>query len=490
MPSLRRRRMPAVGAAMAAAAVLIGAAPAPVCRDLGTGHPSEATAESVAPGLPSLGDGRATPPLPGFCRVTGTLRPVAGSRIGYELWMPSADAWTGRFQMVGNGGYSSTLPTAAMADALRRGSAVVATDTGHRGDDPDFARGRPESIVDWGWRSVHLTAIAAKSIVRRYYGRPATYTYFNGCSTGGHQAMTEAQRFPADFDGIVAGAPGSDRVRLNAAFLWQYLANHRPGQDDAPILGAGDLALLQRHSLASCKARIDPSDDWLADPLSCRPVPSALLCAPGRTTGCLTAEKVTAARAMYSGARDPRTGTQLTFPWLPGSETGWSGYWANPQKPDEPARANFWRVWAFDDPYWNWWHAAFARDLAATQARLSPIIDAQNPDLSRFRARGGKLLHYHGLVDPVVSPLDTLAYRSSVMRAMQLTPERLATWFRLFLVPGMGHCAGGPGFTAFDAQTAIEHWVENGRPPDALSTTSSRQPGRTRLLRPVGAPTS
>ena len=302
--------------------------------------------------------------------------------------------------------------------------------------------------------------------------------------------MMEAQRFPEDFDGIVAGAPGSDRVRLNAAFLWQYLANHRPGQDDVSILGAGDLALLQRHSLASCKARIDPSDDWLADPVSCHPDPSALLCTPGQKTGCLTAEKVAAARAMYSGARDPRTGARLTFPWLPGSETGWSAYWANPQKPDEPARANFWRIWAFGDAHWNWWQAAFAHNLAATQARLSLIIDAQNPDLSRFRALGGKLLQYHGLADPVVSPLDTLAYRSSVMRAMQLTPERLSTWFRLFLIPGMGHCAGGPGFTAFDAQTSIEQWVEDGRPPDALSTTSSRQPGRARPVRPVGAATS
>jgi feruloyl esterase len=274
-------------------------------------------------------------------------------------------------------------------------------------------------------------------------------------------------------------------VRLNAAFLWQYLVNHRTGRDESAILDADDLVLLQRHSLATCKARIDPSDDWLSDPLSCHPDPAALLCKLGQKTGCLTAEKVAAARKMYDGARDTRTGARLTFPWLPGSEAGWSRYWSDPQRPTEPARVNFWRIWAFGDPQWNWWNFSFTRDLPATASRLSPIIDASDPDLSRFRARGGKLLQYHGLADPVVSPLDTLDYRSQVMRAMRVSPDRLAQWFRLFLIPGMRHCSGGPGFTKFDAQSAIEQWVEHGQAPDTLRTTSSRRPGDVRLVRPM-----
>jgi feruloyl esterase len=164
------------------------------------------------------------------CHVTGELRPAAESRIGFELWLPTAAAWTGRLVMLGNGGYSSSVPLAAMMRELGRGSAVVATDTGHQGDDPDFARGRPQAIIDWGWRAVHLSAVAARTLATHFYGRAPHHRYFNGCSTGGHQALMEAQRFPRDFDGIVAGAPGAARVRLNAGFLWQYLSNHPRGR--------------------------------------------------------------------------------------------------------------------------------------------------------------------------------------------------------------------------------------------------------------------
>ncbi|RSV38818.1 tannase/feruloyl esterase family alpha/beta hydrolase [Sphingomonas sp. ABOLE] len=408
--------------------------------------------------------------LPAHCRVIGTLRPVQGSRIGYELWLPRS--WSGRLQMLGNGGYASALPEAAMAEGLARGSAVVATDTGHEGDDPDFARGRRQAIVDWGWRAVHETALAAKQLVARFYGRAAAHSYFNGCSTGGHQAMIEAQRFPRDFDGIVAGAPGSNRVRLNAAFLWQYLSNHRAGDDRAPILDRQDLKLLAAQSFALCRGANGkaagglPGDRWLNDPLQCRPDPAALLCRPGQTGGCLSAEKVAAVAKMRAGVSDAR-GAQVTFPWLPGSEAGWSAYWADPRQPSQPMRVNFWRVWAFDDPAWNWWRFSYARDLPAAMRRLSPVIDATDADLRAYRARGGRLLVYHGLADPVVSPLDTLTYR----RAMLARTGAAADWYRLFLVPGMGHCGGGDGPNRFDAQAAIERWVEQGQAPARLTGT-------------------
>jgi feruloyl esterase len=409
-------------------------------------------------------------PLPAHCRVIGTLRPVPGSRIGYELWLPRA--WSGRLQMFGNGGYASALPEAAMAEGLARGSAVVATDTGHAGDDPDFARGRRQAIADWGWRAVHETALAAKQLVARFYGRAAAHSYFNGCSTGGHQAMMEAQRFPRDFDGIVAGAPGSNRVRLNAAFLWQYLSNHRAGDDQTPILDKQDLQLLAAQSFALCRGANGkaagglPGDRWLNDPLQCRPDPTALLCRPGQTAGCLSVEKVVAVAKMRAGVRDAR-GAQVTFPWLPGSEAGWSAYWADPRQPSQPMRVNFWRVWAFDDPAWDWWRFSCARDLPAAMRRLSPVIDATDADLRAYRARGGRLLVYHGLADPVVSPLDTLAYR----REMRARTGAAADWYRLFLVPGMGHCGGGDGPNRFDAQAAIERWVEQGRAPARLTGT-------------------
>lgn len=421
-----------------------------------------------------------------LCQVQGTLHPVAGSAIGFELHLPPAARWTGRFQMLGNGGYSSTMPTAAMAQAVVRGSAVAATDTGHKGDDPDFAKGRPQAIVDWGWRAVHLTAQAAQQLTARYYGRPPAHRYFNGCSTGGHQAMMEAQRFPQDFDGIVAGAPGADRVRLNAAFLWQYLANHRPGDDAHPILDTAALALLADHSLASChsgkggRAGGLGSDTWLDDPLNCRPQPAALACRPGETKACLSPIQVAAAQAMYAGAPGGRGRTSLTFPWLPGSERGWASYWADPANPRQPARTNFWRIWALY-PAWSWWTWHTARDLPRVQARLSPIIDATNPDLRAFRRSGGRLLQYHGLADPVVSPLDTLAKRRAILRRTGGGDD----WTRLFLVPSMGHCGGGDGFTRFDAQAAIERWVEAGAAPDRLIAADAA--GRHRPLCPYPA---
>ncbi len=409
-----------------------------------------------------------TPAADGVCRVTGVLRPVPGSRIGVQLWLPPHAAWSGRMVMLGNGGYSSRMPIAAMREQLARGAAVVATDTGHDGDDPDFARGRPQAIADWGWRAVHLSAVAANRIATRYYGRAPRYRYFNGCSTGGHQALMEAQRFPNDFNGIVAGAPGAARVRLNAAFLWQYRANHAPGDDSRAILGPSELALLQRGSLAACRAANGGAagglaeDSWLNDPAACRFDPGVLACPAGRTDQCLSPVQVAAARAMVRGAVDPRSGAQVTHPWLPGSEAGWAAYLSDGGRP-QPARTSFWRVWAFADPAWSWWQFDFGRDLDRVRRTLSPVIDAVDPNLARFRAAGGKLLHYHGLGDPVVSPLDSMQYRARVAARMPT-----ADWYRLFLAPGMGHCGGGPGFARFDPQQAIEQWVEQGRAPDRL----------------------
>lgn len=471
------------GAALAALLASAASAAGPACEALSHADGS-VRAEAIAAGttIPG-GSGEGT--LPPYCRIRGVLKPEPGSRIGFELWLPDPERWTGRYQMLGNGGYSSTLPLGAMAQALARGSAAIATDTGHEGDDPEFARGRPQAIVDWGWRAVHLSALAGKKVVQQYYGRPAERSYFNGCSTGGHQGMMEAQRFPADFDGIVAGAPGSNRVRLNSAFLWQYLANH-PGRDGSrPVLDGNDLRLLAASSLLRCRAANGAaagglsSDKWLNDPLGCRPDPAILLCRAGGPSPCLSSEKVMAAQAMYAGARDPRSGRRVTFPWLPGSEPGWSGYWADPREPTQPARVNLWRFWAFDNPTWDWWSFDFRRDLRVAMSRLSPLIDATDPDLRAFRARGGRLLQYHGLADPVVSPLDTLAYRHAVLRRSGTRGE---DWFRLFLVPGMGHCSGGEGFNRFDAQAAIERWVEEARAPQQLLATNST--GTTRPLCP------
>lgn len=442
--------------------------------------------------------GPALPPvqLPAFCKVTAVASPEPGSRIGFELWLPDTD-WNRRLRMFGNGGYSSDLAYPAMARALAEGYAVTATDTGHDGDDPAFAIGRPQTIVDWGHRAVHETIVAAKAITHRHYGKPVRYSYFEGCSTGGHQAFQEAQRYPTDFDGIVAGAPGHNRTHLNAAFLWQFVQNRSRSAPGATILSPQKLRLLHEHALAQCRKRNgvtagSAQDSWIADPLACRFDPVVAACRSDASgADCLTPDEVAVARAMYSGTRNPRTGAVIYPPWLPGSEglgtpgfplPGWSLYWADPARPDQPARESFWRFWAFG-PAWQWQEFDFDRDMDAVDDRLAGTINAMSADLRRFAARGGKLLHYHGLADPVVSPWDSVDYFN---RVQEQAGDGRASFYRLFLAPGVGHCRGGPGPSDLATQPVIEAWVERGIAPDTL-TASGEGPDGSSIKRPLCA---
>ena len=216
--------------------------------------------------------------LPAFCRVHGVITPVEDLKVGFEVWLPDTD-WNGNIEMLGNGGYSSAISYPAMADQLKRGYAVVATDTGHKGDDPDFAAGRPEAIVDWASRAVHVSIDAAKSVVSAFYGQAARHACFWGCSTGGQQALTEAQRYPKDFDGIIAGDPGNNRTHLNAGFLWQFVKNHRSG-DLSVIVPPEKLALITDAVVKECRGEDGgaASDEFLTDPEACgfQPVRTAV----------------------------------------------------------------------------------------------------------------------------------------------------------------------------------------------------------------------
>ncbi|WP_068083272.1 tannase/feruloyl esterase family alpha/beta hydrolase [Novosphingobium rosa] len=400
------------------------------------------------------------------CRVSGHLHPVTGSDIGFALWLPAR--WNGRFLMLGNGGYASAMPLAQMARALAKGYAVAATDTGHQGDDPSFALGHPEAIVDWGWRAVHETARKAPSLTRAYYGRAPRWRYFNGCSTGGHQALSEAQRFPHDFDGLVAGAPGYDRVRLNAGFLWMFLSNHRRGDNLHPILGQSQLDLLARHALLRCGKH---GARWLDHPGACHADPGALLCRPRQHAACLTAEQVAAARAIYAGPHDERH-RPVFFGQAPGTERQWSLYWSDPRNGSIPMRASFWQVWAGEGQGWNWWTFSFGRDLDRARERLSATVDADSADLSALAAAGGKLLQWHGLADPVVPFADTLAYRARVRARM----GNVSHFYRLSLLAGVGHCGGGPRQAVVDMQKSMEAWVETGHPAREAPVMSRRLP--------------
>jgi feruloyl esterase len=425
-----------------------------------------------------------------FCKITGTIQPIAGSHIGFELWLP-AGAWNGKFEMVGNGGYSSSIDTRAMAALLAKGYAVAATDTGHQGDDPSFAEGHPEAIDDWAWRAVHVTATTAKAIATAFYGRAPAHSYFSGCSTGGQQALMEAQRFPADFDGIIAGDPGNDRTRLNLGFLWMFEKTHMP--DGRPILTADTLRLVNEAVLKACAGKDGgaPGDRFLTNPFACTFDPQSLRCAGADAPGCLSDAQVAAVAAVYAGARNPRTGAPLYYGWIRGSEAGegyvkalpgWSLYWADPQHPAQPARLSFWRDWVFHEAGWSAERFDFDHDADRLATELAPRIDAVNPDLSAFQAAGGKLIQYHGLADPVVPPMQSLAYA----RAVTARTPHAARFYRLYLVPGMLHCGGGEGPAVVDVQTALEAWVEQARAPQDLLGTKYAD-GRPVLQRPICA---
>ena len=291
--------------------------------------------------------GRAYEGLPSFCRVRGVATPVPGSEIEFEVWLPQK-GWTHRLHMVGNGAYSSNIYYAQMVARLRAGDAGVATNTGHQGSDLSFGIGHPERIVDFAHRAVHESVVAAKAITREYYGAAPKYSYFSGCSTGGYQGLAEVQRYPEDFNGVIAGAPGgNNRSHLNMAFLWNYLANHVPGDDQAPILSVSDLLLINQAVIRSCDSEDGVTDGVVNDPRRCHFKLQTLECRGADKTGCLTAAQIAAAQRIYSGPKDARNGMQI-YPGYPfGAEgvmsgpndrhPGWSAYWAS-EKGTEPDR--------------------------------------------------------------------------------------------------------------------------------------------------------
>jgi feruloyl esterase len=443
-------------------------------------------------GAAMVGAGPFTPPgsqtalnLPAFCRVEATARPTSDSEIKFEVWIPATDAWNGKFQGVGNGGYQGSISYTAMATALRRGYATASTDTGHTGDDVIFGQGHPEKVIDFGWRAIHVMTDTAKLIVRNGTGRFPDKSYFVGCSSGGHQAMSEAQRFPDDYDGIIAGAPANNRIRQTFGFMWSWSATHRA--DGSPIFDQASLALLTKSAVAACDARDGLKDDLIDDPRRCNFDPATLACTASSAAGsCLSAEQIEAAKKVYDGAKNPRTGEQIFTGWPRGSEgfgdaaiQGWRQYLIAPK---EPSRIGVFRYFLFHDPNWKLSSLDYDRDLTYAEERI-PHLAAVNPDLSPFKKSGGKLIMYAGWMDPVVPPQDNAAYYEAVARKMG-GYDKTRDFFRLFMAPGMGHCAGGPGPNQIDALTALENWVEKGVAPETLLATKSTG-GKVERTRPL-----
>jgi len=423
--------------------------------------------------------------LPAFCRVEATARPTSDSDIRFEVWIPPSEAWNGKFQGVGNGGYQGSISYAAMAAALRRGYATAGTDTGHTGDDVIFGQGHPEKVIDYGYRAVHVMTDTAKLVIRNATGRFAERSYFVGCSAGGHQALSEAQRYPDDYDGIVAGAPANNRIRQTFGFLASWLATHDAA--GAPLLSPAKLSLLTRSATAACDAIDGLKDGLIDDPRRCTFDPASIACkADADDAACLTPPQVTAAQRMYEGTKSPRTGALIYTGWPRGSEAfgdspnqGWRQYILDPK---EPSRAGVFKYFLFHDPNWDYRTIDWDRDLAYAEQQI-PHIAAVDTNLAPFKKSGGKLLVYTGWADPVVPPQTAVAYYEGVAKAMG-GPALTQDFFRMFMAPGMGHCAGGPGPNQFDAVGALEEWVEKGKAPTQLIATHSTA-GKVDRSRPL-----
>lgn len=416
------------------------------------------------------------------CKVTIRIWPAqlsssATSFVDVYLWLPAIENWNGRLLALGNGGYSPQLPLSQMTRYLNEGFAVAATDTGHKTETLDFVIAANERIDYWGRLAVQLLGHYAKEVLQAYYQQPARFSYFAGCSTGGHQALTAAQYYPTLFDGILAGAPGHNRVALNAAFLWLFQQSHN--QQGEQVLTKADLALLQQQVLAQCDARDGQRDGILSDPAQCQIDFAAFTCSETAATDCLSRDKITRIQALYAGPYDPVSQQQIYPGFLPGTEFvdqhGWSSYWHDAADAKQPARADFWRYWVFPERSWQPWQFDWHKDMLAAKAHLSARIDATKTDLSEFIQHGGKLLLFHGLADPVVSATDTLNYTTAVFTDTPLQTEDIAAAVQLYLIPGMAHCAGGSGVNQLDALPTLIQWVEQQQLPASLSGSRIEQ---------------
>ena len=412
--------------------------------------------------------------LPSFCRATAVLRPTPDSEIHIEVWLPDRAAWNGKYQAVGNGGWGGSVNTTDMAAALRRGYATSSTDTGHTGGSASFAPGHPQKLIDFGYRAIHEMTAAAKGLIASYYGNPPKLSYFQGCSSGGRQALMEAQRFPQDYDGIVAGATTNNWTAMMFGRIWVAQATlTRPEDYIQPEL----YPVIHRAVLDACPSHAGVLDD----PLSCHFDPAALTCKAGQTAGCLTPAQVRAAQRIYTPATNPRTGAVIFPPMERGSELVWNTLAGGPQ-PIKLAD-DYFRYVVFNDPKWNFRTLNFDSDVQRANAVDGGTLSAMNADLRPFVAHGGKLLQYHGWTDQQVMPENSIRYFEAVRAAVGGAAENA---HRLYLVPGMNHCGGGDGPSHFDMLTTLETWREQGKPPGTIPAAhvTDGKVDRTRNLCP------
>ncbi len=422
--------------------------------------------------------------LPPFCRVQGVSAPSSDSHIYFEVWLPSR-TWNGKFLSSGEGGYVGALNYTRLGldggldELLRRGYATTSTDTGHVSSDTWWAIGHPERIVDYFYRAKHLVTVAAKGLVKAYYGRPASHSYFNSCSNGGRQGFMEAQRYPDDYDGIVVGAPWNFQSHSNAGFVWNAQALSAAGA----AIPVAKLPAIAAAVLAQCDGFDGLVDGVIADPRRCPFIPATLACTGPETNSCLTPPQLVALEKIYKGPSNPRTGEAIFPGFEPGGENGWSSIVTNLSAAG--LGNGYFANIVFQDKTWDYSKFDFDKDMAYADMTAGVLGNAIDPDMSAAKRRGVKIIQYHGWNDQTLQPAYSPQWYETVARTMGGL-RRTQEFYRLFMVPGMTHCYFGPGATSFggvgqqippvrdaahDVQTALEAWVEHGIAPDGLIAT-------------------
>jgi feruloyl esterase len=406
--------------------------------------------------------------IPAHCRVQMVLKPTSDSLINMELWLPTQN-WNGKFMGVGNGGFAGSIQglTNEMPQALRLGYATAGTDTGHQEPGGNWAIGHPEKLIDFAYRSTHEMTLKGKQIVKAFYDQSAKYSYFKGCSTGGRMAVMEAQRYPDDYDGIIAGSLANRHIHMWTAGVARSieLSRHPEGS-----LTAEKAALVNQMVMTTCDTL---KEGFLNNPRQCKVDFSKLLCAAGKDDDtCLTAPQLKTVDTYYGGVKNSK-GELIFSGQALGNAIG-------PQRSTNQSPGGVFDIVriAYNDANHDWQKFDLDKDLPVID-KAESYVDAVNPDLGKFKSRGGKLLLTHGWADTGITPETTIWYYDAVLAKMGKNQSK---WLRLFMAPGMGHCGGGPGVNTFDSIDTLEKWVEKEIAPDQMMGTGAQ--GLTRPLCP------